>query len=92
MITYVYFIAIMFMLLIIIYSIDDQPPDKRQHLCRCGAFDHLMTDKHCSTHHVDDDEFFLSTKGLNLYHAKRANKASKFAKWKPYNPIYPNNT
>ena len=27
----------------------------------------------------------------NLYHAKRANKASKFDKWKQYNPLYPYN-
>ena len=40
---------------------------------------------------MEDEKFFKKTKGTNLYHAKRANKASKFDKWKQYNPLYPNN-
>ena len=61
-------------------------------MCRCGASAHLMTDKHCPNHQVDDETFFKKIKGMNLYHAKRAIKASKFDKWKQYNPLYPNDT
>ena len=61
-------------------------------VCRCGASDHIMTEKHCSNHHMDDEKFFKKIKGMNLHHAKKANKASKFDKWKQYNPLHPNNT
>ena len=62
-----------------------------RHVCRC-AYDHIMTDEHCPNHHIDDEKLFKKVKGMNLYHAKRANKASKFDKWKPFNALYPNNT
>ena len=63
-----------------------------RHVCRCGASDHIMTDRHCPNHHMDDEKFFKKIKGMNLYHTKRANKASKFDKWRQHNPLYPNNT
>tara|TARA_B000000565_G_scaffold9507_1_gene7250 strand:- start:1657 stop:2595 length:939 start_codon:yes stop_codon:yes gene_type:complete len=63
-----------------------------RHVCRCGATDHIMTDKFCPNHHMDDEKFFKKIKGMNIYHAKRANKASKFDKLKQYNPLYSNNT
>ena len=60
------------------------------HICRCGAMDHIMSDRNCPKYHLDDDKFFKKIKGMNTYHAKRANKASKYDKWKNYGP-YPNN-
>ena len=61
-------------------------------VCACGASDHVMTNKHCPNHHVDDEKCFLKIKSMNLYHAKRVNKASKFDRWKQFNALYPNNT
>ena len=60
------------------------------HICRCGASDHTMSDKHCPKYHLDDEKFFKKIKGMNIYHAKRANKAQKFDKWKHYGPYATN--
>ena len=51
-----------------------------------------MTVKHCSNHHMGDEKFFKKIKSMNLNHAKRANKVSKFHKLKQYKPLYPNDT
>ena len=60
------------------------------HICRCGAADHIMSDRHCKKYHLDDDKFFKKINGMNTYHAKRANKANKYDKWKNYG-TFPNN-
>ena len=62
------------------------------HHVKLSAAEHVMTDKHSSNHHMDDEKFFKKIKGMNLYPAKRANKASKFDEWKQNNASYPNNT
>ena len=49
-----------------------------------------MSDKHCQNHPVDDEKFFERIKGKNTYHAKRAGKATKFAKEKQCNALYSN--
>ena len=48
------------------------------HMCRCGATDHIMMDKHCPNHQIDDEKFFKKIKGMNICHAKSANRAKKF--------------
>ena len=63
-----------------------------RYVCRCGASDHVITSKHCPNHHLADETLLKKIKSMNLYHAKRANKASKFDHWKQYNPLHPNNT
>ena len=40
---------------------------------------------------MDDEKFFKQIKGLNVYHAKRANKASTFEKQKQYDALDFNN-
>ena len=60
------------------------------HICRCGATDHVMSDRHCKKYHLDDDKFFRKINGMNIYHAKRANRAARYDKWKNYGP-YDNN-
>ena len=60
------------------------------HICRCGAADHIMSDRHCTKYHLDDDKFFKKIHGMNAYHNKRASKAAKYDKWKNYGP-FPNN-
>ena len=37
-----------------------------RHVCRCGASDHIMTDKHCPNHHMDDEKFFKKIKGMKF--------------------------
>ena len=61
------------------------------HLCRCGAADHIITDKHCPKYHRDEEKFFNKIKGMNIFHAKRANKAFKHDRWRHYNGQYQNN-
>ena len=60
-------------------------------MCRCGASDHIMTDKHCPVYHVDDEQFVKKIKGINASHAKKADKASKFEKCKPHAAVHFNN-
>ena len=52
-----------------------------RHVRRCSASDHVMADEHCPNHDMDDEKFYKKIKGMNLYYAKRADKASKFDKW-----------
>ena len=48
-----------------------------QHVCKCGASDHVMTGKHCPNHLANDKKFFKKIKGMNLHHAKRATNWSQ---------------
>ena len=40
---------------------------------------------------MDDEKWFKKIKGMNNYHPKRANKASKYDNSRQYNGQYPNN-
>ena len=61
------------------------------HICRCGAPDHIITDKFCPQYHTDDEKLFKKIKGMNNYHSRRANKAFKYDRWRQYNGQYPIN-
>ena len=61
------------------------------HVCRCGASDHIMTDKHCPKYHMDDNKFFEKIKSMNIYHSKKAKEANRWKKWRRTNPLYPGN-
>ena len=57
----------------------------RPHICRCGATDHIMSDKRCPMYHKNDDTFFDKINSMNNYHARRANKIKR---WKKYDNTY----
>ena len=50
------------------------------HICRCGATDHIMSDKRCPLYHKNDDNFFDKINSMNNYHARRANKIKRWKK------------
>lgn len=64
---------------------------KWPHICRCGASDHVMTDRHCPSYHMDEEKFFRKIRGMNIYHAKKSNRNTKFDRWRQRTGPYPNN-
>ena len=60
------------------------------HICRCGATDHIMSDRHCKQYHLDDEKFFKKIHSMNSFHNRRANKAAKYDRWKNYGQSHNN--
>ena len=54
------------------------------HICRCGAIDHVLTNKICPKYNMDDDKFNKQISGMNWYHSKKNNKTPRYDRWNSY--------